>query len=565
MNILGINYYFHDSTACVVQDGMLRVAIEEERLSRKKHTSEFPVRAIARCLQMSGMAFSDIDRIAVSIKPSKDWPAKMQYGLRHLIHSKSFLKHELIGGYSRQRAFWGWYRDQASAAGKRPPVHFVPHHASHAAGSFLVSPYETAAVLSLDGSGEWATSFLGRGQGTRVERMTESFFPMSLGSLYEAATEFCGFRPNYDEGKTMGLAPFGDPSVYYQTVADMVRVRPDGSLSMDLSYFNYQYWGYRRCGPKFYAAFGPPRQSGEAIADNHMHVAAAFQKVLEDRALDLCRILKERTRERYLVLAGGVALNSVMNGRILRESGFEDIYVMPAAGDNGTAIGAAYYVHHVSQGQPRRTVHENPYLGTSYSDEQIGKIIRDCKLVATRHDDIAAVAARLLAGGHILGWLQGAMEIGPRALGNRSILANPSLPHMKDKINAEVKHREAYRPFAPSVPVADKDRYFDIRGDSPFMLKVCDVRAEMRARLPAITHVDGTARLQTVEPRVNPLYHRLLTQFGELTGVPVLLNTSFNIQGEPIVESPLDAIRCFFSTGLEYLVLGNYLISKRPV
>jgi carbamoyltransferase len=262
------------------------------------------------------------------------------------------------------------------------------------------------------------------------------------------------------------------------------------------------------------------------------------------------------------VIAGGVALNSVMNGRLVREAGFDDIYMMPAAGDNGTAIGAAYYVYHVTLGHPRVCVHDDPYLGPAYGDAEIDRLFRECKLPSRREPDIVATTARLLADGKILGWLQGRMEIGPRALGNRSILANPTLAHMKDKINAEVKHREAYRPFAPSVPVEDKDRYFDIKGDSPFMLKVCDVLPAMREKLPAITHVDGTARLQTVAPHVNGRYHELLRRFGEITGVPVLLNTSFNIQGEPIVEAPLDALRCFFSTGLDCLVLGDYLIGK---
>lgn len=563
MNILGINYFFHDATACLVADGKIVAAVEEERLNRQKHTAVFPERSIARCLAMAGLSFADIDHVAVSIKPSKDWPAKTLYGLKHLRHAKPFVRHELVRSCSRQHDFWRWYRSQACAE-RQPPVHFVPHHLSHAVGSFLVSPFEHAALLSLDGSGEWATAFIGEGQGTRISCFNECFFPHSLGSFYEAATEFCGFRPNYDEGKTMGLAPFGDRAVFSRVVSDIARVRDDGRLWVDLSYFGYQYWGWQRCGPKFYQAFGQPRQRGEEFADRHLHVAAAFQHVLEERALDLCHQLRERSRARHLVIAGGVALNSVMNGRLLREAGFDDIYVMPAAGDNGTAIGAAFYVYHVVLGQPRQYVHEDPYLGPEYGDTELARLLKECKVPVRREPDIVATAAKLLADGNILGWLQGRMEIGPRALGNRSILANPTLAHMKDKINAEVKHREAFRPFAPSVPVEDKNRYFDAKGDSPFMLKVCDVLPSMRGTLPAITHVDGTARLQTVAPHINGRYHALLRRFGEHTGVPVLLNTSFNIQGEPIVETPVDAIRCFFSTGLDYLVLGDYLVAKNP-
>ena len=559
MNILGLNYFFHDSTACLLVDGRMAAVIEEERLTRDKHTAAFPEKAIQRCLEMYHLKPSDIDAVAVSIKPTKDWFTKTIYGLSHITNARPFLNHEILRAYYKQRSLWDWYRKMWPSNG--PKVHFVPHHESHAAGSFLVSPYERAAILSLDGSGEWATSFLGQGEGTKVTCFQQSYFPMSLGSIYEAATEFCGFKPNYDEGKTMGLAPFGDPRPFQKTVSDIVKIDADGSIKIDLSYFNYQFWGYRRCSQKFHDTFGPPRK-GKGFADHHHNVAAAFQHVLEERALELCAILRKKTAHRHLIISGGVALNSVMNGRIVRESGFEDIYVMPAAGDNGTAIGAAYYVYHVEHGHPRTEVHDDPYLGTSYSDEEIGKLIRECKLTAVKHEDIAGAAARLLAEGNILGWFQGRMEIGPRALGNRSILANPTLSHMKDKINAEVKHREAYRPFAPSAIVEQQSRFFDSIGESPFMLKVCPVRPEMRDKLPAITHVDGSARLQTVSKNINPLYHELISKFGERTGVPVLLNTSFNVMGEPIVESPIGALRCFFSTGLDALALGSYLIKK---
>ena len=559
MNILGLNYYFHDSTACLVVDGRLAVAIEEERLTRQKHTKAFPYKAIARCLSIAGLSPRDIDAVAVSIKPSKDWAAKVIYGLTNARNARPFVIHELGGGVRRQNDFRSWYRTMWPQNG--PKVHFVPHHTAHAAGTFLVSPYESAAILSLDGSGEWATSFLGEGRGSQVTCFSESYFPNSLGSFYEAATQFCGFIPNYDEGKTMGLAPFGDPEVYGKTVDRMATVDAKGAIEIDLSYFNYQFWSAQRCSPKFFAAFGSPREGGEFEA-NHKNVAAAFQKVLEERALELCAVLRKRTRSKHLIIAGGVALNSVMNGRILREAGFDDIYVMPAAGDNGTAIGAAVYVNNVLLSQPRVCVHEDPYIGTSYSDERIGKVIRDCKLPAERHDDMASVAARLVADGKIVGWYQGRMEIGPRALGNRTILANPILPDMKDRVNAEVKHREAFRPFAPSVQMEAKDKYFDVIGESPFMLKVCPVRPEMRDLLPAITHVDGSARLHTVRKEINPLYHDVIGEFGKLTGTPVVLNTSFNIMGEPIVESPEDAIRCFSSTGLDALAMGSFLITK---
>lgn len=562
MVILGINYFYHDSTACLVVDGRLVVALEEERFTRRKHTWEFPVRAIKKCLEVAGLTMADVDAVAVSIKPSLSWGAKLAYGLANAPHAKSFVKHEVFRARGRQRSLHEWYKKTWPNASKRPPLHFVPHHLTHAAGTFFVSPYERAAILSLDGSGEWATSFLGVGEGTRVTSYGESFFPMSLGSFYEAATQYCGFQPNYDEGKTMGLAPLGDPEPFFPIVDKMVRVNEEGQLWIDLSYFNYQFWGHERCSQKFFQTFGPPREKGGEFKENHLNVAAAFQKVLEERALEICAILRRKTSADYLIVSGGVALNSVMNGRILRESGFKDLYVMPAAGDNGTAIGAAYYVYHAVLGYPRKFVHDNPYVGNSYSEEHISALIKECKLNATRYEDIGLKGAQLLREGRILGWFQGNMEIGPRALGNRSILADPTLPGMKDKINAEVKHREAYRPFAPSVTVEARKEFFDIEVEAPFMLKVCDVKPDKRSVIPAVTHVDGSARVQTVRKEINPRYHDLITRFGELSGVPVVLNTSFNIMGEPIVESPTDAIRCFFSTGLDSLVLGNYVIGK---
>jgi carbamoyltransferase len=540
-------------------DGKIVAAIEEERLTRNKHTDAFPQKAIERCLAIAGLNPKDIDAVAVSIKPSKNWANKIVYGLAHAPKARPFIKNELVTLLRKQSRFRGWYSYTWPQNG--PKVYFIPHHLSHAAGTFLVSPYEKAAIISLDGWGEWATSFIGEGKGNQITCFSESFFPHSLGSFYESATEFCGFRPNYDEGKTMGLAPFGDPDIFGKIVDGIAKVDANGVIKIDLSYFYYQYQGQQRCSPKFSATFGPPRK-GKEFQDNHKNVAAAFQRVLEERALNLCAVVRQKTDSRHLVIAGGIALNSVMNGRILREAGFDDIYVMPAAGDNGTAIGAAYYVYNTILNQPRVFVHDDPFLGTAYSDEYIGKLISECKLHAKRYDDISSVAARMLADGKILGWFQGRMEIGPRALGNRSILANPTPPYMKDKINAEVKHREAFRPFAPSVPVETKDKYFDIIGESPFMLKVCPVKPQMRDLLPAITHVDGSARLHTVSKGVNSVFYDLLEKFGALTGTPVLLNTSFNIQGQPIIETPEDAVRCFYSTGLDALAMGNFLITK---
>lgn len=562
MIILGLNHAYHDTSACIVRDGQLIVALEEERFTRQKHTWTFPDNAIEHCMQISGITKQDIDYIAVSIKPELHWLEKTKYFMKNLGGAKTFIRHEVFKTMSRQQNLWEWYRKNWGKKGKGPKVAFVPHHICHAAGSFFVSPYNSAAILSLDGAGEWSTSMLGHGEGNQMETYGESFFPHSLGSFYEAATEFCGFQANYDEGKTMGLAAMGDPEPFYDKVKDIVKVDQRGGIEIDLSYFAYQCWGHQRCGSKFYQSFGQPRNKKDDFAEHHVNVAATFQKVLEDKVLEICHHLYQRCHEDYLVISGGVSLNSVMNGKIIRETPFKDVYVMPAAGDNGTCIGAAYYLYNGILGNPRNYVHNDPYLGTEYTDQEIRKVLDEAKLPYEFVENIETRGAQILQAGEILGWFQGRMEIGPRALGNRSILADPTQPTMKDKINAEVKHREEYRPFAPSAIAEARSEYFDITVEAPFMLKVCDVLPDKRTTLPAITHYDGTARLQTVRKETNPSYHMIISEFGKLSGVPVVLNTSFNVMGEPVVESPLQAIRCFYSTGLDKLMIGNYLLSK---
>jgi carbamoyltransferase len=561
MVILGLNYYFHDSTACILKDGQLIAAIEEERLNRDKHTSAFPSLAISKCLEIAELSIDDIDHIAVSIKPTTHWFKKLIYVLKNLRSFMPFFGHYVVNAYAKQRKFWIWY-ERTFKSNNSPKVHFIEHHLTHVAGTFFVSPYKEAALLGIDGSGEWATTWLGYGKDNKIEKYNESFFPHSLGSLYETATQFCGFKPNYDEGKTMGLAPMGNPEVFKKEVEKLIAVDGEGRLKVDLTYFNYQYLIKERYSDKFLKIFGAPRTGNGEFKDNHMNLAAAVQRVLEDRVIEMCMFLHNKTKSDYLVISGGVSLNSVMNGRIIRETPFKDVYVMPAAGDNGTAIGAAYYLYNGMLNMPRNFIHNNPYIGTTYSNDAIKKIINEAKVKAEYVEDICEIASTLLYEGKIIGWFQGAMEIGPRALGSRSILANPAFPDMKDKINAEVKHREAYRPFAPSCLVEAKDDFFDLEVEAPFMLKVCNVLKDKQSVIPAVTHVDGSARLQTVGKDLHPRYYELIKKLGDKTGIPVVLNTSFNIQGEPVVESPKDALRCFYSTGLDALIIGNYLLLK---
>lgn len=568
MVILGLNYFFHDSSACLVHNGKLIAALEEERLNRDKHTREFPSMAAKRCLKDANISIQDVDHIAVSIRPKHNWSNKVGYVASHLsglLRSRNLLRfvgHHVGHAYLMQRNFWAWYNEHWGKSAKKPQVHFIEHHLSHVGGSFYVSPYKSAALLGIDGSGEWATTWLGHGKDNTIKKLSENHFPHSLGSFYEAVTQFCGFKPNYDEGKTMGLAPMGDPETYSEQVNGIIEVDKKGRFKLDLSYFNFQYLAAKRYSDKFEKVFGPARKPDGEFEQRHQDVAAAFQRVLEDKVLEICDILHERTGEDYLVIAGGVSLNSVMNGRIVRESKFKDVYVMPAAGDNGTALGAAYYLYNNLLGRPRDFVHDNPYLGTSYTNEEIKAVLDGAKLRYEYVVDICDRAAELLHHGKIIGWFQGRMEVGPRALGSRSILANPAFPDMKDKINAEVKFREAYRPFAPSAILEAKDEFFDLEVEAPFMLKVCQVHRDKQSIIPAVTHVDGSARLQTVGKNLHPRYYGVIEKLGQKTGVPVVLNTSFNIQGEPVVESPKDAIRCFWSTGLDALVIGNYVLEK---
>jgi len=562
MNVLGLNYIFHDTASCIVSDGELAVAIEEERLTRKKHTQSFPLESISACLLQTHLTPDDIEHVAVSVRPEKMLSEKLCYAAHLNGNSAPFLAYEFDRLRSRHLKFWSWFHATWPDPQHTPQVHFVEHHIAHAAGSYFVSPWRRAALLSVDGWGEWTTTWLGVATDSEIRCIGESSFPHSLGLFYSAATEFCGFQANFDEGKTMGLAPWGHATRFYQAVASMVAVDRFGSVTLDMSWFDHAALGGRFFGEKFCSAFGAPRAKGGPIEQHHKDVAAAFQAVLEDKLVSLCGVLERETDTEYLVMGGGVALNSVANGRVLRETRFRDMYVMPGSGDNGTCIGAAYQVFNGELRQQKRYHHNTPFLGREYTDREIKEVLDECKLSYRRSSDVCGETARLLKDGRIVGWFQGRMEFGARALGNRSILADASIPGMKDRINSEVKHREAFRPFAPSVAVEHRDRYFDTHVDSPFMLQVCPVLESARCAIEAAVHVDGTARLQTVDRSINPRYHELLTRFGELSGHPVLLNTSFNVMDEPIVESPLHAVRCYFSTGLDNLVIGDYVISK---
>jgi len=563
MIILGLNYIFHDSAACIIQDNEIICAVEEERLTRFKHTQSFPYASIKECLKLANLKLENIEHIAVSITPGLSDNQKLSYAAKLGNNSGKFLDYEFERLKVRNLTFWDWYHENWPATcPKKPETHFVEHHLAHAAGTYFVCPWDSAALLSIDGWGEWSTTWCGMAKGPELTKISESEFPHSLGVFYSAATEFCGFKPNYDEGKTMGLAPFGDAQKYYADVAPIVNVDTDARVTLDLSWFDFQNFSGQLCGEKFHKKFGAARKSDGEFKNRHHDVAAAFQLVLEENVVKIARILQNKTNQKRLAYAGGVALNSVANGRILREGIFDDVFLMPGAGDNGTAIGAAAYVNTSKLRQQKRVRHTTPFLGRAYTNKQIESAFKEAKVSFERVSDVTELVAKALHQGKIVGWFQGCMEFGPRSLGGRSIIADPTKSYMKRKINSEVKHREAFRPFAPSVIRECAQDYFDIATEVPYMLKVADVRPEMRKVIPAVVHVDGTARVQTVDAETAPEYHKLITAFGKLSGHPVVLNTSFNVMGEPIVESPLDALRCFYSTGIDMLAIGSFIVQK---
>ncbi len=561
MNILGIGGYSHDSAAALIINGQVRAAVAEERLTRVKHQGGIPHEAIAWCLKEGGIAPEEIDHVVGYMRPGLRLARRLPYrawtALRSPLYSAGFAGYELLHNAQYMR---GLRQITPSTA----QLHYMEHHPAHAASAFLCSPFEEAALLSIDYVGEWAVTWTGVGRGGDIQRVRQTNYPNSLGVFYSALTDYLGFLRASDEYKVMGLASYGEPT-YYEALKEVIRPQDDGWYSIDKRWTAWHYLPGSRCGyfsERFIKRFGPPRKKEEPLTAHHRNLAASAQRLLEDTVLNLARQLQQETGLKRLCLAGGVALNCSMNGRLLREGPFEDIWVQPASGDDGIAIGAALQLHHQLGGTPRTYVMKHAHLGPEVSNEEIGAYLELTKTPHIRSDNIARDTAKLLAEGKIVGWFQGKMEFGPRALGSRSILADPTRPDMKDLLNKYVKFREEFRPFAPSVLAEHANEYFEDCTDSPFMLFVYPVRPEKQAEVPAITHINGTARVQTVTETANPRYHALIKAFAEITGTPMLLNTSFNVMGEPIVHRPADAIRCFYSTGMDALAIGDYLIVK---
>lgn len=566
--ILGISAFYHDSAAALVTDGTITAALQEERFSRIKHDNEFPREAIKACLELGECTLSDIDYVVFYEKPFSKFERLLE----------TYLEHSPRGLSSYLKAIPTWLKDKLwikenlrkELKGFDGPLLFSEHHESHAASAFFPSPYPSAAILTSDGVGEWATSTLGRGEGNRIHLEFEQDFPDSLGLLYSAFTYYLGFKVNSDEYKVMGLAPYGQPRWTDTIEKEMITIKPDGSFSMNQKYFNYQA-GLEMISTSFPELFGPPpRRAHEPLTSFHQDIAASIQKVIEKAMILTARHLHGLTREDNLCMAGGIALNCVANGLILRESPFKNIWIQPAAGDAGGALGAALAVWHLYLGQKRspdgiRDTQQGSLLGTFHREEEIQIFLRRQGAVFQELDEteLLEIVSRELVNGSVLGWFQGKMEYGPRALGNRSIVADPRDPGMLDEVNLKIKYRESFRPFAPAVLEEDAERYFRIGSSSPYMLLVGEVLEDQREKIPAVTHVDGSARVQTVSREVNPRFHRLISAFKQKTGCPVVLNTSFNVRGEPIVESPAQAYRCFMRTGMDCLVMERFLLLKK--
>ncbi|WP_327038786.1 carbamoyltransferase [Micromonospora maris] len=588
--VLGLSAYYHDSAAVLVRDGKPIAAAQEERFTRKRHDPAFPAEAVKYCLAEGGVGLGDVDAVAYYEDP------KLKFGrvLTSFAASSPFS----LEAFTRVLPEWtSWKRDTVGRVrrslaelgqGAVPEINVRRHHESHAASAFLPSPYESAAVLCIDGVGEWATTTLWHGQGSRIRHLAEIRYPHSLGMLYSAFTYFCGFKVDSGEYKLMGLAPYGVPRYADVIRQHLIDVKDDGSFRLNMNNFEFLR-GQVMTGRGFEQLFGGPRREPESpLTEREFDLAASVQLVTEEVVLKLARTAREMIGEANLCLAGGVALNCVANGKVIQEKIFDSVWVQPAAGDAGGALGAALMVA-TELGAPRAHLAEggdgmsSSLLGPGFSDEEIARFLDDLGVPYTRLDEesIAKQVAEELATGKIVGWFQGRMEFGPRALGARSIIGDPRDVDMQSTMNLKIKFRESFRPFAPSVLAEEVEEYFDLHQESPYMLVVAPVAKQRRldaeesaqatgldrlkvhrSTIPAVTHVDHSARVQTVTASSNPTYHRLLTAFKQVTGCPVLVNTSFNVRGEPIVATPYDAYQCFMRTNIDLLALGNFLLNK---
>lgn len=569
MIILSLNCFVFHSSACLVKDGELIAFAEEERFTRDKGTGDFPYNAIKYCLDVEGISINDVDYFGFHWKPLYKFHIRVFQVLKNIIYASKKTDGYIgkwMNMFRAKKILKNHFKDEWKKRTKPYRFYRVKHPVTHGASSFLVSPFDEAAIMTMDGSGEVACTTLAVGEGNNIRTLKEINFPHSLGYIFVSLTDYLGFRPNSDEYKIMSLKSYGKQSRYYDIVKDIIKLKAEGEYSIDLSYFNYQK-GIRNpwVSNKFIEVFGPKRNYNDEMTEDYIDIAWAFQKRLEDVGLHIADYLHKVTGKDYLCIAGGTGLNSVMNGMILKKGPFKDVFVQPAANDTGCCIGSAYYIYNTILKNPRNYVFNSPYLGPSYTDEQVKAALDSKGLTYTYFEDeneLVSATAKQLADGKVVGWHQGRMEVGPRALGSRSILGDPTNVEMQDVLNVKIKHREKFRPFAPSVLEEYASEYFDCDRPSPYMTFVLGVKRNKKDLIPAITHVDCTARIQTVNKEVSPRYWNLINKFKELSGVPMVVNTSFNVMGEPVVNTPEESINCFLNTDMDYLAIENYIVSK---
>jgi carbamoyltransferase len=591
MYILGISCYYHDAAAVLLHDGALVAAAEEERFTRKKHDFDFPKQAIQFCLDQAGITGNDLDYVVFFEKPFRKLDRILMMTLQTYPQSYKVFRESMITWMVDK--LWVATTLQNELGIPKDKIIFSEHHLSHAASAFLCSPFEEAAILTVDGVGEWVTSTYGVGKGNNIKLTKQIEFPHSLGLLYSAFTAFLGFEVNEGEYKVMGMAPYGEPK-YVAKVWKLINQNRDGSFSLNMEYFSFHHSTEKTYNSKFAALFGDPRpekmlffteETGfpkyfgappsnmkemSTLNKHYADIAASIQRVTEDVLVNMAKHLHQTTGLHNLCMAGGVALNSVANTRILKESGFEQMYVQPAAGDGGGALGAALWAYNTLLGKPRNFQMEHAYWGRANSEAEIGDFLRQNNIKHTHYNNedlLLDAVVNNLTSAKVIGWAQGRFEWGPRALGSRSILADPRNPDMKDIVNTKIKFREPYRPFAPSVLAESAEKYFELpaamtHSPARYMLYVVPVKESQRHNLPAITHVDGTGRLQTVFKDQSPRYYKMIEKFGQATGVPVVMNTSFNLKGEPIVNTPENAFNTFSKSEMDALVLENFIIEK---
>lgn len=569
MYILGITSYAHEASCALIKDGQLKFLIEEERLNREKHTWKYPARAILECLNREGIGIRDVDHITFFWVPQKEFIDNLAHFIRYFPASLNLLRTTSGGDeltfLARVKLMASVDREIQKQFGlpEAPKVHYVEHHMGHAASAFYVSGFEEAAILTADGRGESASAVMSVGKGNRIKKLKEIKVPHSLGHFYAAITDYLGFKPFFDEWKVMGMSAYGKDALL-PVFEDMITLTDDGGYRLNLKYFRFHTHGQSQWVSDFLVQkLGPKRKKNEEYEQRHFDVAYGLQKVIEKSGVHLCRHLYETTQLPNLCLTGGVILNCLMNKKIIENTPFKEVFIQPIANDAGAAFGSALYHYHQTLGQKRESVFKHVYHGPEFSDEDIERVLLAKGVRYYKAANIAKDTARHIADEKIVGWFQGRMEAGPRALGNRSIVVSPLHAGMKDRLNARVKKREHFRPFAPSVQEERAKDFFRLpkSAQSPYMILVGDVLEEKRGIIPAVTHADGTARVHTVSREVNPRYWELIDEFAKITGVPVIINTSFN-ENEPIVCTPKDAVECFLRTEFDVLAIGNFLVTK---